>query len=166
MKYYINIFAGLLLALITISCDDEFEGEIVRDNLPEIPVVFEGATTVGFNPYYTVSHAGNNFSITLTVPEDSPLQIREVTNVVAGTTAINVASLANAKQYLTAPVAVNGYSYTLSTSITEFNAKAISGAVAAPPAAGVLTERAFMFLLTMEDGSQIVPVQCRIRVTP
>lgn len=166
MKHCLKIFAILFVAFSIVSCDDEFEGEIVKDNLPEIPVVFDGATTEGFNPYYTVSYANGNFSITLSIPEDSPMMIKEVTNVVAGTTAINVASLSNAKQYLDAPAAVNGYSYTLSTSLTEFNAKAISGAIAAPPAAGVLTERAFMFSLTMEDGSKIVPVQLRIRVTP
>jgi hypothetical protein len=166
MKHCLKIFTVLLLAVSIISCDEEFVGDVVKDNLPEIPVVFEGATTEGFNPYYTVSYANGNFSITVTIPEDSPTRISEVTNVVAGTTAINVASLTNAKQYLTGPAAVNGYSYTLTTSLTEFNAKAISGAIAAAPAAGVLTERAFMFSLTMEDGSKIVPVQCRIRVTP
>lgn len=166
MKYCLKIFAVLLVACAAVSCDDEFEGEIVKDNLPEIPVTFDGATTEGFNPYYTVSYANGNFSITLSIPEDSPLKIKEVTNVVAGTTAINVASLTNPKQYIPGPVAVDGYTYTLTTSLTEFNTNAISGAIAAPPAAGVLTERAFMFSLTMEDDSRIVPVQCRIRVTP
>lgn len=166
MKHCLKIFAVLLVAFAAVSCDDEFEGEVVKDNLPEIPVVFEGATTEGFNPYYTVSYANGNFSITVSIPQDSPLKIQEVTNVVAGTTAINVASLTNVKQYLDGPAAVNGYSYTLTTSLTEFNAKAISGAVTVAPAPGVLTERAFMFSLTMEDGSKIVPVQLRIRVTP
>lgn len=166
MKHCLKIFAVLFAAFTIISCDDEFEGEIVKDNLPDIPVVFDGATTEGFNPYYTVSYANGNFSITLSIPEDSPVRIKEVTNVVAGTTAINVASLSNAKQYLDGPASVDGYTFTLNTSLTEFNAKAISGAIAAPPAAGVLTERAFMFSLTMEDDSKIVPVQLRIRVTP
>ena len=166
MKHCLKIFAVLFAAFTIISCDDEFEGEIVRDNLPEIPVIFDGATTEGFNPYYTVSYANGNFSITLSIPEDSPLKIKEVTNVVAGTTAINVASLGNAKQYLSGPATVDGYSYTLTTSLTEFNAKAISGAVTAAPAPGVLTERAFMFSLKMEDDSKLVPVQLRIRVTP
>ena len=166
MKHCLKICAILFAAFSIVSCDDEFEGEIVKDNLPEIPVIFEGATTEGFNPYYTVSYANGNFSITVTIPEDSPLKIKEVSNVVAGTTAINVASLTNAKQYLASPVAVDGYTYTLTTSLAEFNAKAISGAISAAPAAGVLTERAFMFSLKMEDDSKIVPVQCRIRVTP
>lgn len=166
MKYCLKIFAVLFAAVTVISCDDAFEGEIVKDNVAEIPVMFDGAITEGFNPYYYVSYSNGNFAITLSIPEDSPLKIKEVTNVVAGTTAINVASLSNAKQYLPAPVAVDGYTYTLTTTLAEFNAKAISGAVTAPPAAGALTERAFMFQLKMEDDSKIVPVQLRIRVTP
>jgi hypothetical protein len=166
MKFCLKIFAVLFVAFAAVSCDDEFEGEIVKDNRPEIPVVFDGATTAGFNPYYTVSYANGNFSITLSIPEDSPLKIKEVSNVVAGSTAINVASLSNAKQYLSGPAAVDGYTYTLTTSLAEFNAKAISNPVTSAPAAGVLTERAFMFSLKMEDDSKIVPVQCRIRVTP
>ena len=162
----LKIYSAFLLALLVMSCDDEFEGEIVKDSIPEIPVTFDGATTYGFNPYYSVSYAGGTFSLTLSIPSTSKLKIKEVSNIVAGTTAINVASLDNVKQYLDAPVAVDGYTYTLSTSITEFNTKAISGAVTSAPAAGALVERAFMIKLTMEDESIIVPVQCRIRVTP
>ncbi|MCW5909755.1 MAG: hypothetical protein KIT62_01715 [Cyclobacteriaceae bacterium] len=152
--------------LLLVSCNDEFEGEIVRDNIPATPVTFEGTTTYGFNPYYTVSYAGNNFSITLKIPDNSPVKIKEVSNIVAGATSINAASLGDAKQYLTTAAAVNGTTYTLTTSITEFNSRAISSPVTAAPAAGALVERAFMFKLTMEDNSIIVPVQCRIRITP
>lgn len=169
MKNLFKIFGGLLLMVAISSCEDEFEGEIVRDNLPEIPVTFEGATTAGFSPYYAVSYANGNFSITLSIPENSPLRIKEVTHVVAGATSINVASLTDVAsiQYLNAPAAVNGYTYTLTSSLTEFNTKVATGArVTAAPAAGTFTERSFMFLLTMEDDSIIVPVQVRLRIQP
>lgn len=167
MKYLHKVFILLTIGVIGLSsCNDEFEGDVVRDNIPLIPVTFEGAATAGFNPYYMVSHAGGNFSITLKIPDNSSVKIKEVSNVVAGATSINVASLTNAKQYLPGPAVVNGTTYTLSTSITEFNTKAISSPVTTPPAEGALVERAFMFKLTMEDNSTIVPVQVRIRVTP
>ena len=158
--------------ILFMSCDDEFEGEVVKDSLPEIPVTFEGATTVGANPYYAVSYATGTFSIKLTIPSDSRLKIKEVTQVVAGATSINVATLKSTLQYTT-PQAVNGYSFTLTSTIAEYNSKCIPNAdgtftnvkVNAAPAAGAFAERAFMFKLTMEDGSTIVPVQCRIRVT-
>jgi hypothetical protein len=166
MKNTYNYFVGLLFLVMTVSCTDKFE--IVKDNRPEIPVTFDDATTAGFNPYYTVSYAGNAFTITLSIPQTSKHQIKEVTNIVTGTTAINASSLnGTAGQYLTAPAAVNGYAYTLTTSITEFNTKvAGSTKITTSPAAGTFAERAFMFKLTMDDDSVIIPVQCRIRVTP
>lgn len=169
MKNIFKLIFGLLFMVSISSCEDEFEGEIVRDNRPEIPVTFEGATTVGFNPYYAVSFANGNFSITLRIPENSPLRIKEVSNVVAGATSINVASLTAPAsiQYLTGPAAVNGYTYTLTSSLTEFNTKVPAAArVTTAPAAGTFTERSFMFLLTMEDNSIIVPVQVRLRIQP
>jgi hypothetical protein len=167
MKYLHKVITLLVLATFALSaCNDEFEGEIVKDNIPLIPVTFEGSTNFGFNPYYKVSYTGDNFSITLSIPDNSTIKIKEVANVVAGATSINVASLTNAKQYLAGVEPVNGTTYTLSTSITEFNAKAISSPVTSKPAEGVLVERAFMFKLTMDDNSTIVPVQVRIRVTP
>ncbi len=169
MKNLFKIFVGLLFMVAMSSCEDEFEGEIVRDNRPEIPVTFEGATTAGFSPYYAVSFANDNFSITLRIPENSPLRIKEVTSVVAGATSINVASLTDPAsiKYLAAPATVNGYTYTLTSSLTEFNTKVPAAArVTAAPAAGAFTERAFMFLLRMEDDSIIVPVQVRLRVQP
>ncbi len=166
MKNAIQILKCFALALMLISCNDEFDGEIVRDSLAEIPVTFDGATTAGFNPYYTVSYANGNFSITMKIPDDARLKIKEVSAMVAGTTAINVASLnGTAGKYITVPVAVNGTSITITSSITEFNTK-VAGAtrVTAAPAAGTFTERAFMFKLTMDDNSVIIPMQCRIRV--
>lgn len=164
----LKIFNILVLALIVASCDDEFEHDIVKDNLPEIPVTFDGATTVGFNPYYTVSYANGNFTITLSIPQDAKHQIKEVSKIAAGATSINVATLSGtAGQYLAAPATVNGYTFTLTSSIAEYNSKVPAAArITTAPAAGTFVERAFMFLLTMDDDSIIVPVQCRIRVTP
>jgi hypothetical protein len=172
MKYYTKLFAGILVAMVAISCNDKFEGEIVKDNRPEIPVTFDGATTVGFNPYYTVKYAGASspISITLSIPSDSRLKIKQVENIVAGATSINVATITSApvaRQYLATPAAVNGTTYTLNTTITEFNTKVASSArITAPPDAGTFAERAFMIKLRMDDDSFIIPVQCRIRITP
>jgi hypothetical protein len=174
MKNYISklkLYTIIILSVaVMFGCDDEFEGEIVKDNPAEIPVTFEGATTHGFNPYYTVSFANGNISITLQIPENSPLKIKEIRNIAAGATSINVATLTAPAtiQYLDAPVTVDGYSYTFNTSITEFNTKvAAAAAITAAPAAGApIVERAFMFRLVMEDDSFLVPMQCRIRITP
>jgi hypothetical protein len=167
-RKYINITVLALLAMTVVGCNEDFEGEIVKDSRPAIPVTFDGATTVGFSPYYTVSYANGNITLTLSIPDDAGMNIKEVSNIVAGTTAINVASISAAPgQYLPSPVAVNGKTYTLTTNITEYNTKTAGAArITAPPAAGALVERAFMFKLKMDDDSIIVPVQVRIRLVP
>jgi hypothetical protein len=167
MKNINQIISGLLVTMLIVSCGDKWE--IVKDNRPDIPVNFDGATTVGFNPYYTVSFAGNVFTITVSIPSSAKHKIKEITNIVAGATSINVASItaASSIQYLAAPVSVNGTTYTLSTSIAEFNTKVPASAqISSAPAAGTLVERAFMLKLTMDDDSVIIPMQCRIRITP
>lgn len=171
MKYLLKLSYMLFIAMLIISCDDEFSHDLVRDNLPEIPVTFDGATTAGFNPYYTVSYGTGStaFDIKFSIPGDAPSKIKEVTKISAGTTAINAGTLnGTSGKYITDPIAVNGTSFTLSSSITEFNTK-VTGSTrltAAPVAPVEFVERAFMFELLMEDGSKIVPVQVRIRVTP
>ena len=153
--------------LFIVSCSDKWE--IVKDSRPDIPVTFDGSTSVGFNPYYSVSFAGDAFTITLSIPADAKHKIKEITNVVAGATSINVASLTAAAsiQYLAAPASVDGVTYTLTTSITEYNTKVAAAAkVNSAPAPGTFTERAFMFKLTMDDDTVIIPEQVRIRVIP
>lgn len=165
---FLNLLLLLAIPMVLASCDDEFEGEIVKDNRPEIPVTFDGAKTVGFTPYYEVSYASGNISIVLSIPENASKSIAEVSNIVAGATSINVGSLGGtAGQYMTGPTVVNGRTFTLNTTIAEYNTKVTGSArITAAPVAGTLVERAFMFRLTMSDGSLIVPVQCRIRILP
>ncbi|MVT06859.1 hypothetical protein [Chitinophaga tropicalis] len=169
MKKIINKIVLAAAAVLTFgltACDKDFTDDLVKDNQPDIPVTFTGATTYGFNPYYTVNINGTGeIKITLEIPGSSAVTIKEVAAVTAGTTAINVASL-GAPNYVTAPVSVNGTTYTLTTSLTEYNSKVPASArVTAASITGAFLERAFMFKLTMSDNTEIVPVQCRIRFT-
>lgn len=166
MKKIINKIVLAAAAVFTLgltACDKDFTDDIVKDNPPAVPVTFTGATTSGFNPYYEVSINGTGeIKITFEIPGTSKVTIKEVTAISAGTTAINVASLATSN-YLAAPVAVNATTYTLTTSITEYNAKVPSAQVTAAAITGAFLERAFMFKLKMSDDTEIIPVQCRIR---
>ena len=180
--YIINIqkaFAGFILVLFMTSCTGDFTDDLIKDRTPQIPVTYAGATTAGFNPYYLIPYQGGNaeITITLTIPETSKLKIKEITKVIAGITGINAGGLTSTDpalvlpSYISGPIVVDGYSVTFTTTIAEFNTKVpTSGAskanVTAAPAAGTFTERAFLFLLTMEDDSKIVPMPCRIRITP
>jgi hypothetical protein len=180
MKYFnkIIIMACSILMLSACADDGEYDHPIVKDRKPEIPVLFSGATTYGANPYYETTLSGTGaIQITISIPTSSPLKIKEITKMIAGATGItpgnvNTASVAN---YLSGPIAVDGYETTISTSVSEFNSKVAATARVTPtvtPAtatsipAGGYAERAFMFLVTLEDGTTIIPQQLRIRVTP
>ncbi|GAA0528726.1 hypothetical protein [Chitinophaga japonensis] len=170
MKNILKIFLLVAGVFSLAACDKDFTDDIVRDNKPEIPVTFEGATTSGFNPYYTVQYNGGNatFSFNITIPSNARLKIKEVTKAIAGSTALTVTGLntSSTPSYLDGAVSVGGTSVTITTSIAEFNSKASPAITGAPAAGSSFEERAFYFLLTMDDDSQIVPVQCRIRVMP
>ncbi len=157
-----------LLAVAFTSCSKDFTDDLVKDNKPEIPVTFEGATTYGFNPYYTIPLSGDSvIRFNINIPGDAPLKIREVSKMIAGGTGITPGNLKDAAvvSYLSGPVAVNGTSVTITTNIREFNTKvSAANRITTAPAAGAFIERAFLFLLTMDDGSEIIPVQCRIRI--
>jgi len=184
IKYLFLLCTLILLA----GCDDQFSDDLVRDNRPAVPVTYPGATTNGFNPYYTVSIAqGGNIEIRLSVPEGSGRTIKEISKVVGGGTAINAGNVADARRasYIAAPIAGSGTTATFTTNIAEFNAimrsvastrsDTIPSIVAAnttgasviqtvPPSLPFI-ERAFMFSVVLDDNSVIIPVQCRIRVT-
>lgn len=156
------------LATSFASCNEDFENDLVRDSRPDVPVTFTGATTYGFNPYYTVSISGSGaIGFTLAIPDDAGRSITTLKKVVAGGTAILPGNLYDATAAYASNVSVNGTSVAFNTTLTEYNSKVATAAkVPATIAAGAFVERAFMFLVVLDDNSEIVPVQCRIRFVP
>lgn len=168
MKIVFNkIVLFALFAFGAVACKKEFTDDLVKDNKPEIPVTFVGATTTGFNPYYKVSlQGGGVIKLELSIPANSPRKIKAVSKIVCGATALNAGNLADPAypSYLGAPAQVNGNSYTLTTNVLEFNTKLANVKDTISSIKG--GEGAFLFNLIMDDNSEIIPVQCRIRVTP
>jgi hypothetical protein len=175
--YRILTFVACIGFFAQCADDGEYEHPINADNIPEVPVLFTGATTFGANPYYQVAFQGGAAPITINiaVPGDAPLKIKEITKMIAGTTSITPGNVTTATvaNYLAAPVTVNGASTTISTSLTEFNTKmpaasrvtqALVDAATTSTPATPYVERAFMFLITLEDGTTIITQQVRLRV--
>lgn len=164
----LTLAKGWLFALLIVSsfaCKDDYQySELVRDNRPAVPVTFPGTTTFGFNPFVLTSlSAGGAIKFTLSIPASSGRTIKEITKVAAGATGINVATLNNSPGYNSAPIAASGTTVDFTTTIAEFKAKrpTVSTAVAALPN---YNELQFIFLITLDDGTQIVtePVRARI----
>jgi len=166
-KYIIN---GLFLALVasSFSCkDDLIYSDLVRDNRPTIPVTFPGTTSYGFNPFVTSSlAAGGPIQFTLSIPSTSGRTIKEITRVVGGATGINVATLNAATAttaYNSAPIAGTGTTAVFTTTIAAFKTK-YPAVATAPVALPNYTEIQFLFLVTLDDGTQIVPEPVRVRI--
>lgn len=164
-----KIFFTLTLILFAFNaCDDQWTDDLVVDNKPEIPVTFPGSTSFGGSPYYEQPRSQDQITISVQIPENSPVKIAEISKIIAGTSSITPGNLmtATVASYIAAPIVVNGYSTTFTTSITEFNSKVAAASRIGATVNAPYTERAFMMLVTMEDGSQIIPTQIRIRITP
>ncbi|QMW01108.1 hypothetical protein [Spirosoma foliorum] len=169
MKTY--LIKGLILALLaggSFSCKDDYiYSDLVRDNRPAIPVTFTDATTYGFNPFIISSlAAGGPIQFTMSIPASSGRTIKEITKVVGGATGINVATLNAATAttaYNAAPIAGNGTTAVFTTTIAAFKAKYPSVATT-PVALPNYTEIQFLFLVTLDDGTQIVPEPVRVRI--
>jgi hypothetical protein len=168
MKKIYQYIMIMTVALSFAACSDDFEDDLVRDNRPEVPVTFTGATTNGFNPYYTVPISGSGaITFTLAVPGETGRSITSLKKITAGGTGITQGTLYDATAAYAADVTVSGNSVTFTTSITEFNAKmSAANDVPATIAAGTFVERAFLFRIVLDDNSEIVPVQCRLRFVP
>lgn len=163
-KIAFQAFLLVALTFVGFACkDDEIYSDLVRDNRPAVPVTYTGAITHGFDPYYEVSTAaGGNIKISLSIPSTSGRTIKEITRVAAGATSINVQTLNTASaNYLTAPITGSGTTVDFTTTIKDFAAKRPT--VPVTPATPV-REIAFMFLVTLDDGTQIVAQPVRIRI--
>jgi len=168
----LTIIKGVLLATLAIAnfaCkDDLVYSELVRDNRPAVPVTFSNAQTFGGNPWIDVSVAGGGaIKFDLSIPACSGRTIKEITTVVGGATGINAGSLNSAAlKFNTAPIAATGTTATFQTTIADFSRK--YAAVSVVPVANPLTPReiAFIFLVTLDDNTQIVTQQVRARIAP
>ena len=181
-----TIFQKLsIVALITlsVSCKD-FTDDITRDSIPEVPIMFTGAFTTGFNPYYTVPYLGGAGVITITmeIPASSPRSFKSIDRMIAGTSSITPGNVAAATplNYKAVPISASGKTVTITTSVTEFNTQpttvvpaasripnsATGASPASPPTFNLpYHERAFMFRVRLDDDSIIIPEQVRIRIT-
>jgi len=166
------IIKGFLLATLVVAnfaCkDDLIYSELVRDNRPAVPVTFPNAQTFGANPWIDVSVAGGGaIRFDLSIPAGTGRTIREITTVAGGATGINVGSLNSAAAKLnTAPIPGSGTTASFATTLAAFRVR--FPAVNVTPATNPLSPReiAFIFLVTLDDNTQIVTQQVRARIAP
>lgn len=155
-----NLSVLLLLTVAMVSCKkDGFNG--LSDVRPDVPVTVTNAVDFRPDPAVATSvSAGGAIQIILEVPDGRT--IKEVTRIALSNTYTRIQGTTNL--FNTAPIPVNSRTWTFNTSLAEYTAKG-GGAIPAvsTTVATELTNR-FYFLLTLDDGTQVIPMPVRILV--
>ncbi|MGE9314804.1 hypothetical protein ACLOAU_24315 [Niabella sp. CJ426] len=176
-KLFYNIFFGLFLVTL-ISCKKE-EVFSITNHEPEIPVTVLNQKENFVVPTVTGSKAAGTFTIELGIPANSGRTIKEISRVVYTSSATGAANLlkvgtftntAASGIYVSTPIAGNGTKATFSSSFDEFKVKTLQTAVATavpePTANSALINRFFHFMITLDDGTKIIPMGVRVLVVP
>lgn len=165
MKINFKIIPILALSIIMISCKKEsFNG--LSDLRPAVPVTVTNA--IDFRPEPTVSTsiaAGGAIQIILAIPSGSGRTIKEITKIAASTTYSQIQSTATTGFYTVAPITVNSTSYTFNTTLAEYVVKGPGIIPVVSATAGTELAKRFYFLLTLDDGTVIIPESVRVLVT-
>jgi hypothetical protein len=124
-------------------------------------------------PYVETSKSGSGvINITLEIPSSSGRTIKEITRVGTSNSIedyrVVQSSTATGANYITAPIPASGTSVTFTTSLTEYAAKN-TGLTGGTVPATVGTNNSFLgryfyFMLTLDNGQQLIVVPVRVYV--
>ena len=169
MKKNLKFLSFVFLTLIMISCKKEaFNG--LSDVRPNVPVTVTNA--IDYRPEPTVStsiSAGGAIQIILAIPSSSGRTIKEITKIAASTTFTQIQSGGTTGFYTTTtpftPIPVNATTYTFKTTLGEYVVKGPGVVPTVSTTAGTELAKRFYFLITLDDGSVIIPEPVRVLVT-
>ncbi len=163
MKKNMKFFSFLFLTVIMISCKkEEFNG--LSDVRPAVPVTVTNA--IDYRPEPTVSTskaAGGAIQIILAIPAGTGRTMKEITRIAASTTYTKVQGTTGL--YNSAAIPVNAITYTFNTTLAEYVVKGPGVIPTVSTTAGTELANRFYFLITLDDGSQIIPESVRVLVT-
>ena len=165
MKKY-NLIVALMLLMGFGSCKTDYDYLSLRDAIPADAITVSNATYYERVPFVTTSiAAGGKIDITLKLADGSSANIKEITRVNASSinAAINATSVQVATGlYNSAVISGNGKSVTFTTSVDEYLKKKGLTALRASTA-GVPFDLQFYFLVTLDNGQTIIPLETRVR---
>ena len=163
MKKYIKFLLFFFTAVVMLSCKKEsFNG--LSDVRPAVPVTVTNA--IDFRPEPTVSTsiaAGGAIQIVLSIPASSGRTLKEITRIAASTTYTKVQGTAGL--YNSAPLAASGTTFTFNTTLAEYVVKGPGSIPSVSTTAGTELANRFYFMITLDDGSVLLPEPVRVLVT-
>lgn len=165
MKKYTTFLSVLILLMIMVSCKKEdFNG--LSDVRPTVPVTVTNA--IDYRPEPTVStskSAGGAIQISLAIPASSGRTMKEITKVAASTSYTQIQSKDTVGFYTKNPIPVNSTTYTFNTSLAEYVVKGPGTIPTVSTTTGTELAKRFYFLITLDDGSVVIPESVRVLVT-
>lgn len=155
-----RIISLLILVACMSSCKKDEFGPLT-DTRPEVPVTVANVYEYRPQPTVKASKAENKITIVLQIPAESGRTIKEITKVAASTnyTAVQGTTVGTTGLYTNVPIAGSGTSVTFTTTIDEYKTK--TGATA-NPASNALLGRNFYFVITLDNGAEILPMPVRV----
>ena len=169
MKKNKRVLSFLFLTMVMIGCKkQDFNG--LSDVRPAVPVTVKNA--IDFRPEPTVSTSisgGGAIKIVLEIPASSGKKMKEITKIAANTTYTQIQSTGTTGFYTTTPpfvpIPVNDITYTFNTTLAEYVVKGPGTIPAVSTTTGTELAKRFYFLITLDDGSVIIPESVRVLVT-
>ena len=162
----LSIFILLAAALGACKKEGYFGKDYTTDPLPDVrpAVSVTVPNAIDYRPEPTVGaskSAGGPIQIVLSIPAASGRTIKEITKVAANTTYTQIQGSGNTGYYVSTPIPVNSTTATFNTSLTAYVANAAGNVI---PASNTELAKRFYFLLTLDDGSQVIPMAVRVLV--
>jgi len=154
-----NILVLAIVGLMLFGCEKTETFNALSDSVPQNAVIVSNAFDFRPGPTVKTTLADRKIQIVLTV--SGGRQIKEITRVSTGTTYTQVQGTTGL--YNAAPIPGSGNTVTFNTTIDEYKTKT---ATSADPAVNTELARRFYFLLTLDDGSQVVTSDVRVLIVP
>ncbi|HVG16684.1 MAG TPA: hypothetical protein VM935_17045 [Chitinophagaceae bacterium] len=154
-----NILALAITGLMLFGCEKTKTFNALSDSIPANAVIVSNAFDFRPGPTVKATLADRKIQIVLTI--SGGRQIKEITRVSASTTYTQVQGTTGL--YSSTPIPGNGNTVTFNTTIDEYKTKT---ATTADPAVNTELARRFYFLVTLDDGSQVVPSDVRVLIVP
>jgi len=160
-----TIIISLAAMLIFSGCKkDDFN--FLSTSYPDVPVtvtnlfgMYNGVPTVS-----TSLSGGGAITITLSIPSSTGRTLKEIPRVAVASTPNNYKVVeVTTGLYNTAPLTATGTSFTFTTSLAEFTTKTGISVTTGGTATSFLS-RYFYFLITLDNGQQLIPVPVRVYV--
>lgn len=159
----------LLLILFFSSCKKESTLDFATSDAAHaaIPVTVSNLYTMtnGVPTVQTSLSGGGAITITLQIPGSSGRSIKQITKVAvaSNTTSYTVVQSAATAAYNSAAINGSGTSVTFTSTLAEYTTKTGLAVTVSGTATSFLA-RYFYFLITLDNGEQLIPVPVRVYV--